>query len=318
MSHQGDHHSHSDEHLHGHSHARGHSHAPADFNRAFAVGVILNTALVVGQVVFGLIAHALVLLADAGHNFADVLGLVLAWWASRLGRSVPTRRRTYGLRPVSILASLANAVFLLVTMGAVGWDAIVRLQNPSPVQAKYVIALAALGIVVNGASALLFFSGRKGDLNIRVAFVHLAADAGVSLGVVAAGVAILFTGKFWIDPAMTLVIVAVILYGTWGLLKRALNLALQAVPENVDRDGVERFLKSLPGVKAFHDLHIWAMSTTQAALTVHLVMRPGEIGDSFLADVAKRLRDQFEIQHSTIQIEPESAPRCELAADERV
>lgn len=305
-------------HHHDHHHDHGHSHAPKDFNRAFAVGVVLNLALVIGQVVFGLIAHSLALVADAGHNFADVLGLVLAWWASLLGRSIPTKKRTYGLRGVSILAALANAVLLLVTMGAVAWEAIVRLKNPPPVEGKIVIWLAALGIVVNGASAWLFFSGRKVDLNIRGAFLHLASDAGISLGVVVAGFAILWTHKLWIDPVASLLIVAAILYGTWGLLKDSVNLALQAVPAHVDRDAVEKFLQELPGVRNIHDLHIWAMSTTQVALTVHLVMCPAKVDDSFLAKTAKELEHEFGIEHATIQIESGDRPECHLAPNERV
>ena len=300
-------------------HSHSHAHAPKDFNRAFAIGVVLNLALVIAQVVFGLIAHSLALVADAGHNFADVLGLVLAWWASRLVKSIPTKKHTYGLRSVSILAALANAVLLLATMGAVAWEAIVRLENPPHVEGTIVIWVAALGIVVNGVSALLFFSGRKNDLNVRGAFLHLAADAGVSVGVVLAGIAILLTNKLWIDPVVSLVIVATILYGTWGLLKDSVNLSLQAVPANIDRDAVENFLKSIPGVQEVHDLHIWGMSTAEVALTAHLVMRPAVVNDGLLARVADELREKFNIGHATLQMESgDPAHPCDLAPSDTV
>lgn len=309
--HSGEHHEHD-----GHSHGPGHTHVPTNFNRAFAIGVALNTALVVGQVVFGLIAHSLALVADAGHNFADVLGLILAWWASRLAESAPTRKHTYGLRSVSILAALANAVLLLVTMGAVAWEAITRLENPPPVHAGIVIWLASAGIVINGVSAWLFFSGRKSDLNIRGAFLHLAADAAISFGVVGAGVAMMWTGKLWIDPVASIVIVIVILYGTWGLLKDSVNLSLHAVPAHINRDSVETFLKALPGISDVHDLHIWAMSTKETALTAHLVKSDGKIDDSLLEDITNSLRKQFSIGHATIQLEQgDSKHPCELGSD---
>lgn len=302
-----------------HEDHHGHSHAPPDFNRAFVIGIGLNTALVIGQVIFGLMAHSLALVADAGHNFADVLGLVLAWWAGRLGKSTPTKKHSYGLRGVSILAALANAVLLLVAMGAVAWEAITRLENPTHVEGKIVIWLAALGIVVNAGSALLFFSGRKHDLNVRGAFQHLAADAGISAGVVLAGVAILWTNKLWIDPVVSLAIVVTILYGTWGLLKDSVNLSLQAVPENIDRDAVENFLKSLPGVQEVHDLHIWGMSTTEVALTAHLVMRPAKVNDAFIADASHELREHFNIHHVTLQIESgDTSHPCPLAPPDTV
>lgn len=309
---------HHHDHGHDHSHGHAHSHAPKDLNRAFAIGVALNLGLVVAQVIFGLIAHSLALVADAGHNFTDVLGLIMAWWASRLAKSAPTKKRTYGYRGASILAALANAVLLLVAMGAVAWEAIVRLEHPTQVEGKTVIWLALLGIVVNAVTALLFFSGRKQDLNVRGAFLHLAADAVISVGVVLSGFAILWTGRLWIDPVMSLIIVAAIMYGTWGLFKESLSLSLQAVPEQVDRDAVEEYLKRLPGVVSFHDLHIWGMSTTQVALTVHLVMRPAKVDDAFLAHVAKELHHKFSIEHPTIQIEAGNGPECQLAPDERV
>lgn len=315
--HEHDHHDHGQGHAH--HHGPGHSHAPKDFNSAFKIGVLLNLALVVTQVVFGLIAHSLALVADAGHNFADVLGLVLAWWASRLLKSAPTQKHTYGLRSVSILAALTNAVVLLLTMGAVAWEAIVRLAHPSEVAGKTIVWVAAVGIVVNAVTALLFFSGRKEDLNIRGAFLHLAADAGISFGVVMAGLAILCTGKLWIDPVVSLLIVAVIVYGTWGLLKDSVNLALHAVPEGIEISAVQRYLASLPGVSAVHDLHIWAMSTSDAALTAHLIMAGPMSNDKFLTEVAGELRERFNIPHATLQIEHGDPNHpCQLAAADEV
>lgn len=302
-------------HHHHHHHGIGHSHAPKDFNTAFKIGVLLNMALVATQVAFGFIAHSLALVADAGHNFADVLGLMLAWWASKLLKSAPTQKHTYGLRGVSILAALTNATLLLVTMGAVAWEAIVRLENPPAVSGKIVVWVAAVGIVVNTVTALLFFSGRKDDLNIRGAFLHLAADAGISLGVVLAGLAILWTGKLWIDPVVSLVIVVVIVYGTWGLLKDSINLAVHAVPEGIEILEVQNYLTNLPGVSTVHDLHVWAMSTSDAALTAHLVMASQPANDKFLSDVAEELRKRFNIPHVTLQVErgdPEYP--CQLAA----
>jgi cobalt-zinc-cadmium efflux system protein len=311
-------HDHESDHEHGHHHGLGHSHAPKDFNRAFAVGVFLNLALVIAQLIFGLIAHSLALVADAGHNFADVLGLLLAWWASRLGKSSPTRKHTYGFRGVSILAALANAILLIASMGAVAWEAIQRLEHPTEVNGHIVIWLAVLGIVVNATSAFLFFSGRRDDLNIRGAFLHLLSDAAISLGVVIAGAAILWTGKLWIDPVMSLIIVVTILWGTWGLLRESINLALQAVPEHIDRDAVEKFLRSRRGVVSIHDLHIWGMSTTSVALTAHLVMQPAQIDDAFLAHLCEELAHDFGIEHSTFQVESGDGPSCRLKSDQIV
>jgi cobalt-zinc-cadmium efflux system protein len=295
-------HDHSD-HEHEHAHGPGHAHAPKDFDRAFAIGVFLNGALVIAQVVFGLVAHSLALVADAGHNFADVLGLVLAWWASRLAKSPPTKERTYGMGSASILAALANAIFLLVTMGMVAWEAILRLEKPQHVHGSMVIWVAALGIVVNGVSAALFYSGRKGDLNVRGAFLHLAADAGISLGVVVAGMAILLTGRLWIDPVASLLITATIIYGTWGLLRESMKLALQAVPPGIDVVEVRRWLEARPGVKAVHDVHIWAMSTTQTALTAHLVKPDGKLDDGMLHEISHEMEHRFRIKHVTLQCE---------------
>ncbi len=300
-----------------HPHGVGHSHAPKDFNTAFAIGVVLNLGLVVAQVAFGLAAHSLALVADAGHNFADVLGLVLAWWASRLVKAPPTKERTYGMGSASILAALGDALFLLVTMGAVAWEAVIRLEKPSNVDGQVVIWVAALGIVVNGVSAALFYSGRKGDLNVRGAFLHLAADAGISLGVVVAGVAILLTGKTWIDPVASLVITAIIIYSTWRLFRDAMKLALQAVPPGLNVTEVKSFLSACRGVVAVHDLHVWPISTTQTALTAHLVKPDGKLDDELLHEICHELEARFQIQHVTVQWEQGNGTQtCKQEPDE--
>jgi cobalt-zinc-cadmium efflux system protein len=301
-------HSHDHDHDHGGHHHHGfghsHSHAPKDFNAAFAFGVGLNLLLVLAQVVGGYFAHSMALLADAGHNFADVLGLLLAWWANVLRRTTPTVTRTYGLRGASILAAVANATLLLVTMGGVAWESMTRLWAPEPVQGMPVIVIAGAGILVNAASALPFLKGRKDDINIRAAFQHLAADAGISLGVLVAGVAIMSTGALWIDPVVSLVVVAIVVLGTWGLLRDSLNMALQAVPPGVDLRAIHAYLSRVPGIGAVHDLHVWAMSTTETALTVHLVTAAGAGDrDALLETVTTGLSREFAIGHSTIQIE---------------
>lgn len=308
-------------HGHGHSHhhhgGHGHSHAPASFGGAFAVGTALNLGYVFVQIGYGLYAHSLALLADAGHNFSDVVGLVLAWWASRLVKSLPTARHTYGMGRSSILAALANAGFLLVAIGGISWEAVRRLAHPAPVAGETIMWVAAVGILVNAGTALLFMRGRKDDLNIRGAFLHMAADAVVSLGVVLAGGAILLTGWLWLDPAVSLAVNAVILWGTWGLLKDSLNLALDAVPEGIRVAEVRAYLASLPGVKEVHDLHIWALSTTQTALTVHLVRPDAAMDDGLLAHTCETLRERFEISHATIQLEKgEAAHPCRLAPED--
>jgi len=261
-----------------------HSHAPTNFGRAFAIGVVLNLGFVIAEFFYGRAAHSLALVADAGHNLGDVLSLLLAWGALLLSKRLPTQRRTYGFRRSSILASLVNAVVLLVTVGAVAWEAIRRLSEPAPVGEITVIWVAAVGILINGITAVLFMSGRKDDLNIKGAFLHMASDAAVSLGVVLAGVVILFTGWFWLDPVVSLVVMGVILVGTWGLLRDSVNLALDAVPENIEIGDVETYLRALPNVSDVHDLHIWGMSTTEAALTAHLVMPNASCEDSLLRD----------------------------------
>jgi cobalt-zinc-cadmium efflux system protein len=275
---------------------------------------LLNIALVVLQFVFGIIGNSMALVADAGHNLTDVLSLLMAWGANAMSRMPPTSRYTYGFRSSSILAALGNAIVLLIAVGAIAWEAGQRLVSPQPVSQSIVIVVAAVGIVINGATALLFVAGRKSDLNIRGAFTHMAADAGISLGVLLSGVMILLTAWFWLDPVASLVICVIIVWGTWGLLRDALNLALNAVPVGVDAVGVRQYLESLAGVESIHDLHIWAISTTQTALTCHLV-KPGETtADAFVVEVAKQLHDRFGIGHATLQIERGDAV-CALEPD---
>ena len=305
-----DHHDHDhDGHDHGHAHGPGghhHYQPPAGFDGAFALGAALNAGFVVVEVIFGLAAHSVALLADAAHNLGDVLGLLLAWGAVWLGRRLPTRERTYGYGRSSILASLTNAVVLLVTVGAIAVEAVQRLIAGVPageVGGKTVMLVAAAGIVVNGVTAWLFARGRKDDLNIRGAFLHMAADAAVSVGVVVAGFVILLTGWAWLDPLVSLGIAALILISTWGLLRDSVNLALDKVPESVNAEEVRAYLAALPGVTEVHDLHIWGLSTTQTALTAHLV-RPGQgTDDALLRRTCDELRDRFGVGHATFQVE---------------
>lgn len=300
----------------GHAHAHGHHHAPIDPGRAFAIGVVLNLGFVVAEIAFGLWADSLALLADAGHNFSDVLGLLFAWGAAALATAKPSSRFTYGLRGSTILAALANAMLLLLATGAIAWEAILRLREPAPVAGATVIAVAAAGVAVNLGTALLFLRGRETDLNVRAAFLHMAADALVSVGVIVAGIAMLYTGWLWLDPVASLAIAVVILAGTWGLLRESVQLALHAVPAGVDAEAVRRHLCALQGVAQVHDLHIWGMSTTETALTVHLVMPAGHPGDDFLAGLCDEIHRRFGIGHSTVQVETASgsAP-CALAPD---
>ncbi|WP_425617923.1 cation diffusion facilitator family transporter [Anatilimnocola sp. NA78] len=303
-------------HSHAHdnqSHAHGHSHAPASFGRAFAIGVMLNLAFVFVEAGFGLWSQSLSLLADAGHNLSDVLGLLLAWGASVLATRQPTARRTYGLRRSSILAALLNAIILLIAVGGIAWEAMHRFFQPQPVASGIVMIVAGIGFLVNGFTAWLFMSGHN-DLNIRGAFLHMAADAAVSLGVVVAALAMMLTGWLWLDPATSLVIVVVITFGTWGLLRESLDLALDAVPAGIDPDQITAYLQQLPGVVAVHDLHIWAMSTTETALTVHLVKPDATLDDALLARIHRELHDQFGIEHTTVQFELGDADHpCRLA-----
>ena len=287
---------------HDHDHS-GHSHGPPSNNAAFAIGVVLNLGFVVAEVFYGLAAHSLALISDAGHNLSDVFCLLLAWGAMKLTQAAPTKRRTYGWRRSSILAALVNAVILLVAVGAITVEAIRRFAHPQEVAGGTVMIVAAIGIVINTATALLFMAGRKRDLNVKGAFLHMVGDAVVSLGVVIAALAIQITGWHWLDPAVSLVIGAVIVWGTWGLLRESLDLSMDAVPAGIDPHAVEDYLANLAGVTAVHDLHIWAMSTTEVALTVHLVMEETPRNDQFLHEVCDVLRERFGIGHATTQIE---------------
>lgn len=310
------------DHAHGSGHpaAHGdHSHAPTSFSKAFAIGTALNLGFVILEIVYGLRAQSLALLADAGHNFSDVLGLLLAWGGAELAKRLPTRRRTYGLRRFSILAALGNAILLLVAIGAIAWEAVGRFHTPAPIQTGIVIWVATVGIVINTVTALMFVSGRHGDVNIRGAFLHMAADAGVSAGVVIAGLAISVTGWLWLDPVTSLVIVVVIAIGTWGLLRDSVNLALDAVPERIDPHAIEAYLAGLPGVREVHDLHIWGMSTTEVCLTAHLIRPEVCDDDQLLLNVSRELESKYGIRHPTVQIERGLGPTpCSLAHAEVV
>lgn len=302
---------------HGHDHAHGaghgHVHAPADFGRAFAIGVALNTGFVILEVVYGLTANSLALVADAGHNLSDVAGLLMAWGAVVWARQAPTPRHTYGWRRSSVLAALANAIFLLVSVGVIGWEAIFRLGRPAPVAAGTIIWVAATGIAVNSITALLFLAGRKGDLNIRGAFLHMAADALISAGVVVAGIAIAFTGWEWLDPVVSLILVAVIIYGTWGLLRDSFNLALDAVPPGIDAAAVCTFLRGLPRVVDVHHVHIWGLSTNETALTAHVVLTDDRTDNGLLREINHELNEHFGVGHATIQFESRAPGGCASA-----
>jgi cobalt-zinc-cadmium efflux system protein len=317
LRHDGHDHAHGDHaHDHGHDHgSHGHSHAPARFDRAFAVGVGLNVAFVVAEVAFGLRTNSLALISDAGHNLGDVLALVLAWAGMVLARRGPTPRRTYGMRRFSILAAIANAGILLIAVGAIIVEALDRLRNPAPVAGGVVSAVAAVGIAINLGTALGFMRGREHDLNIRGAFLHMLGDAAASAGVVVAGLLIRATGQLWIDPLVSLLLAALITWSTWGLAKDSVNLALDAVPAGIDPLEVDAALRGLEGVVEVHDLHIWGMSTTDVALTAHLI-RPCHGGeDALLASATRLLRDRFGIAHATLQVEQGLAIHpCDLAA----
>ena len=302
------------DHGHGHGHA-GHVHAPANFGPAFAIGIALNTIFIIVEAVYGYASNSTALIADAGHNLSDVLGLIVAWIAVILSKRPPSVRYTYGLRGTSILAALFNAVFLLIAVGAIGWQAVLRLFNPEPVAEMTVMIVAAIGIGINGFTALLFASGRKSDLNIRGAYLHMAADAAVSAGVVIAALIIMFTGWVWLDAVTSLLIVAIIVWGTWGLLRDSTAMSLGAVPSGIDPVAVREYLEQRPGVTQVCDLHIWPMSTTESALTCHLVMPSGHPGDAFLVHATIHLKDTFGIQHTTIQIVTSAVTACTLAPE---
>ncbi len=314
-------HDHDHDHGHGHGHGQGqgqgHSHAPSSFGRAFAIGIALNTAFVAIEAGYGFWAHSLALLADAGHNLSDVFGLALAWGATVLAARRPNDRFTYGLRASTILAALFNAVFLLIAVGAIAVEAVQRFGDPQPVAGSTVMVVAGIGVVINTVTALLFMSGRKGDLNIRAAFLHMAADAAISLGVVLSGFLITATAWQWIDPVTSLLIVVLIVAGTWGLLRDSVFMSLDAVPPGLDRPQVRAHLLTLPGVLHIHDLHIWSISTTEIALTAHLVRPSMPIDDDFLHEAAQSLRQRFGIGHATLQVEC-GVGRCALEPEEVV
>jgi cobalt-zinc-cadmium efflux system protein len=315
--HHAGHHHHHGEHA-VHDHGGGHVHAPASFGKAFAIGITLNTALVIAQATYGYIANSTALLADAGHNLSDVLGLVMACGAAIASKRAPTGRFTYGFRASTILAALANAVFLLVATGAIGWEAILRLREPEPIAGVTVMVVAGIGILINGATAMLFASGRKDDINIQGAFLHMAGDAAVSLGVVVSAALIIWTGWLWLDPLASLVICAVILWSTTGLLRSSLDMSMAAAPRGTDLDAIRSFLMQRPGVSAIHDLHVWPISTTETALTCHLVMPAGAAGDDFLMETTQLLKASFRIGHTTLQVETRTDNGCALAPDDVV
>ena len=292
-------------HNHSHTHEQ-------NFNQAFLIGIILNVIYIVVEIIYGIIINSMALLADAGHNFSDVLGLLLAWGASYLAKTASTEKRTYGMRKSTILAALFNAIILMIAVGAITIEAVRKLIYPEPVQGQTMIIVAGIGFIINAITALLFMKGREKDLNIKGAFLHMAADAGVSLGVVIAGFIILLTGWLWVDPIIGIVIVLVITLGTWGLLKESFHLSMDAVPREINLKQVGDYLKSIQGVKEVHDLHIWAMSTTENALTAHLVIPEETKDDYFLKKICGDLYSKFGIGHSTIQIEKSAqSANCE-------
>lgn len=294
---------------HDHSH-EGHAHGPTRHDRAFAIGVTLNVGFAAVELAFGLVSQSLALIADAGHNFSDVAGLLIAWFAAWLARKPATSLRTYGYRRASILAALANAALLITAVVWIVVEAVQRFFDPQPVASMTVIVVAALGVVINTATALLFLRGREHDINIKGAYLHMAADAAVSAGVVAAGILIYFTNWLWVDPAISIAIAVVILWSTWSLARDSLNLSLDMVPLNIDRGEVEKYLASLPGVSGVHHLHIWAISTTEIALTVHLVRPNASLDDKFLKDACEGLKRSFGIVHATFQIEAGACPEA--------
>jgi len=293
-------------------------HEQPDPGRAFLAGVVLNVGFVIVEVVYGLRAHSLALLSDAGHNLGDVLGLTLALVATVLARSKPSRHRTYGLRKGTVLAALANATILVAATGAIAWQSVLRLAHPVAPEGLTMVGVAAAGVVVNGGSALLFMRNGEQDLNVRSAFLHLAGDAAIALGVVVAGVVIAMTGWVLIDPIASLLVSLLVLASSWRLLRTGLRLVVDAVPESVDMDAVRAVLAAASGVKEVHDLHVWALSTTEVALTAHLVMVERPADNDLLHDLSRRLHEAFGIAHATIQIETDGAPECRLAPDDHV
>jgi len=302
-------------HHHHHEHGHHHGHSGGDYGRAFAIGVVLNSAFVAVEAGFGFVSGSMALVADAGHNLSDVLSLLIAWGASTLASAPPSARFTWGFKSSSILAALTNAALLLLALGAITVETLRRLVDPQPVQSGTVVIVALIGIVINTVTALMFMRGRHGDLNVRGAFLHMAGDAAVSAGVVIAGLLIGWTGALWIDPVAGLLIVAVIFWGTLGLLKDSVKLSLMGVPAGINEVAVRQFLEGQPGVTAVHDLHIWPMSTTETALTAHLLMPSGYPGDDFLHGLSHELTHRFGIGHSTVQVETDADANCALESE---
>jgi cobalt-zinc-cadmium efflux system protein len=320
------HHGHDEDHGHAHGashqqhahhdHGQGHAHGVVASGRAFALGATINFGFVVAEIILGLRANSLALLADAGHNFVDVIGLFMAWAAVKLATQAPSARFTYGLRGSTILASLSNSVLLLLATGAIAWEAIERIGDAPAVQGALVLWVALAGIAVNGGSALLFLHGRHGDLNARAAFIHLLGDAGISLAVMLSGLVVMKTRMLWIDPVAALLVSGIIVYGAWSVLRDSAELALHAVPRGIDTVHVRSWLARQRGVGEVHDLHIWAMSTTETALTAHLVIPGGHPGDDFLQEICRKLKQEFEIGHVTLQTETGSGSSpCALAPE---
>ena len=282
-----------------------HTHSTKNYNKAFAIGIALNVVFVIIEAVYGVLSSSLALLADAGHNLSDVLGLLLAWGAFYFSAKPTTEKRTYGYRKITVIASVASALILLLALGGIVWEAIGRFNNPQPIAGMTVIIVALVGVIINTITALLFVSDQKHDLNIRGAFIHMAADAGISLGVALSGFIYLQTQWLVIDPIISLVIVLIILIGTWGLLRDSFNLSIDAVPENIDVQGIKQYLEKHERIDSFHDLHIWAISTTITAMTVHLIVKTETLDNQFLMTIQKTLHDNFSIEHVTIQVEHE-------------
>jgi len=291
------------------------NHQVNNYNSAFAIGISLNMAFVVIEAVYGVISGSLALIADAGHNLSDVLGLLLAWGAIWLAAKAATEKRTYGFRKATVLASLGSALLLLFSLGAITWEAIGRFSDPQPVEGMTVIIVAAIGVVINTITALLFRLGQKDDLNIKGAYLHMAADAGVSLGVVVAGYIVMTTGWLLVDPITSLIIVVIIFIGTWSLLKDSTNLALDSVPEGIDMPGIKKYLTDIEQVSEIHDLHVWAISTTEVALSVHLILIDNNFPKNFLTQIQQQLHDNFDIEHATIQLERQGDEACMLVND---
>lgn len=313
------HHGHDHSHGHGHGHGGHHHHVPKDFGWRFAIGAAVNILFAGGELLFGFLTQSLALMADAIHNFSDVIGLLLAWGAATLAKAAPTENHTYGYRGASFIAALTNAMLLFLVTGALVFEAVQRFHAPASVANTTVIVVASIGILINGATAMLFWQGQKEDINIRGAFLHMMYDAAISLGVVVGAVVIGYTGWMLIDPIISLIIAGIIVYGSWGLATEALRLSLAAVPRHIDKKGVQDYLASLPGVRDVHDLHIWAMSTTETALTVHLVRPEYAMDDTFLNTVSDELQNRFNIAHATIQIEAgNTSVVCRLAPKEVV